>query len=296
MCRLCWACRSRAIVKKGTLTISQEDYIKSILARFGMENCKPSSIPGTGSELSTEQPAETLLNTEQTQRYQAITGSVMYLAQITRYDVMYAVCQLARAMSKPSKAHMGAAKQLLRYLAGTTDFSIVYKRGGFKLSAFSDANWGNNPDNGKSTSAYIVMLSKAPISFKSGIQSLTAMSTMEAELVASALTMKEAVFCSNMMTELGFGQPFGASAAIHRQNRHPPRPQESSIQFPNETHCFTVLLRSRASDGRSNLHPLHPYGPSARGHRDQVPEQASSSFPHRKYQEIWGVSSITPSA
>ena len=35
------------------------------------------------------------------------------------------------------------------------------------------------------------------------------MSTMEAELVASALTMKEAVFCSNMMTKLGFGQQFG---------------------------------------------------------------------------------------
>ena len=195
--------------KKGTLTISQEDYTKSILARFGMENCQPSSIPRTGSEISTEQPAETLLNTEQTQRCQAITGSIMYLAQITRYDVMYAVCQFARAMSKPSKAHMGVAKQLLRYLAGTTDFNIVYKGGGFKLSAFSDANWGNNPDNGKSTSAYLVMLSKAPISFKSGIQSLTAMSTMEAELVASALAMKESVFCSNMMTELGFGQQFG---------------------------------------------------------------------------------------
>ncbi|CAM9372977.1 unnamed protein product [Ascophyllum nodosum] len=112
-------------------------------------------------------------------------------------------------MSKPSKAHMGAAKQLLRYLAGTTYFSIVYKRGSFRLSAFSDANWDNNPDNGKSTSAYLVMLSKAPISFKSGIQSLTAISTVEAELVASALTMKEAVFCSNMMSELGFGQQFG---------------------------------------------------------------------------------------
>ena len=40
-------------------------------------------------------------------------------------------------------------------------------------------------------------LSRAPVSFKSGVQSLTAMSTMEAELVASALAMKEAVFCSN---------------------------------------------------------------------------------------------------
>ena len=31
------------------------------------------------------------------------------------------------------------------------------------------------------------------------------MSTMEAELVAAALTMKEAIFCSNMLIELGFG-------------------------------------------------------------------------------------------
>ena len=42
----------------------------------------------------------------------------------------------------------------------------------------------------------------------SGLQGPTAMSTMEAELVASALAMKEAVFCSNMLTELGFRKEF----------------------------------------------------------------------------------------
>ena len=93
-----------------------------------------------------------------TQRYQAIVGSVMYLAQVTRYDIMYACSQLARALSKPSKVHMGAAKHLLRYLAGTKDFAITYKRGKFTLDAFSDANWGNNSDNGKSTSCYIALM------------------------------------------------------------------------------------------------------------------------------------------
>ena len=53
-------------------------------------------------------------------------------------------------MSRPSKVHMDAAKHLLRYLAGTTDLTVVYKRGGFKLTAFSNSN--NNPENGKSTS------------------------------------------------------------------------------------------------------------------------------------------------
>ena len=50
----------------------------------------------------------------------------------------------------------------------------------------------------------------APISFKVGLQGLTAQSTLEAELVAAALAMKEAVFCSNMMLELGFDESFGS--------------------------------------------------------------------------------------
>ena len=53
------------------------------------------------------------------------------------------------------------------------------------------------------------MLANALISFKVGLQGLTAQSTMEAELVAAALIM-EAVFCSNMMLELGLDKSFGS--------------------------------------------------------------------------------------
>ena len=111
----------------------------------------------------------------------------------------------------PAKTQMGAEVHLLRYLVGSTDFFIAYKQGDFRVASFSDANWGNNPDNGWSTSSYIVMLANAPISFKVGLQGLTAQSSMEAELVGAALAMKEeAVFCSNMMSELGFEKSFGS--------------------------------------------------------------------------------------
>ena len=61
-------------------------------------------------------------------------------------------------------------------------------------------------------------VANAPIIFKVGLQGLTAQPTMEAELVAAALTMKEeAVFCSNMMSELGFGESFG-SVPLHIDN------------------------------------------------------------------------------
>ena len=68
------------------------------------------------------------------------------------------------------------------------------------------------------TPSYIVTLTDAPIIFKVGLQELTAQSTMEAELVAAALAMKdEAVFCSNTMSGLGFGESFG-SVPLHIDN------------------------------------------------------------------------------
>ena len=121
-----------------------------------------------------DRPEEKFLNKEDKRRFQAFTGSVMCLGQVTRYDIGYAVNQLARTESKPSKAHMAAAKHLLRYLAGTTNVAITYKRGGFKLTAFSDANWVDNPDNGKSTSSYIAFLSDVAVSLKVGLQGLRA--------------------------------------------------------------------------------------------------------------------------
>ena len=48
-------------------------------------------------------------------------------------------------------------------------------------------------------SLFTVFSGNAPVSFKVGLQGLTAQSTMEAELVVAALAMKEAVFFSNMM-------------------------------------------------------------------------------------------------
>ena len=135
-----------------TITINQKDYKEDIVQRYGMRGCNSVYTPGVGPELSLDQPEENLLNEEGKRRYQSITGAAMYLVQECRYDILYTINQLARATPKPSKAHMGAAKHLLRYLAGSTDFSITYKQGGFKLAAFSDANWGANSDNGKSTS------------------------------------------------------------------------------------------------------------------------------------------------
>ena len=124
----------------GTHWINQKEYTEDIVQSYGMPDCNPAYTPGVGPELSLDRPEENLFNEEGKRQYQSITGAAMYLAQVCRYDILYTVDQLVRAMSTPSKGHIGVAKHLLRYLARSTDFSITYKQGGFKLATFLDAN------------------------------------------------------------------------------------------------------------------------------------------------------------
>ena len=72
-----------------------------------MTNCNVAFTPGVEPDISLDQPADRLLDKLGKQRYQSIAGALMHLAQVWRYDILYAVDQLARAMSKPSKAQRG---------------------------------------------------------------------------------------------------------------------------------------------------------------------------------------------
>ena len=47
-----------------------------------MTDCKPTSTPGYGPELSNNQPEDTLLDEEETRRYQGIVRCLMYIAQV----------------------------------------------------------------------------------------------------------------------------------------------------------------------------------------------------------------------
>lgn len=86
------------------------------------------------------QPEESLLNASDKQRVQATTGSLIYLAHVTRCDIFYSVIQLAREGLKQSNAHMRAAKHVNRNLAGTTNSSITYTKRSFTVTEFSDVN------------------------------------------------------------------------------------------------------------------------------------------------------------
>ena len=106
------------------------------------------------------------------------------------------------------------------------------------------------------TPSHIVTLTDAPTIFKVGLQGLTAQSTMEAELVAAALVMKdEAVFCSNMVSGLGFGESFG-SVPLHIDNTSALHIADNRTYIPRAKHialryCFFV---QELVEGKVSIH------------------------------------------
>jgi hypothetical protein len=139
--------------------------------------------------------------------YVSAVGALMYLAITTRPDIAHAVGVLCRFMSKPGPAHWKAAKHLFRYLRGSIDYHLTYAPDSSSsqlFTTYSDADHGGNPDNGRSTSAYVVKMGTGAVSWMSRLQSIVALSTTEAEFISAVSAGQEIVWMRSFLGKLGY--------------------------------------------------------------------------------------------
>jgi hypothetical protein len=85
------------------------------------------------------------------------------------------------------------------------------------FTTFSDADHAGNPDNGRSTSGYIVKMGSGAISWSSRLQTIVALSTTEAEYIAATSAGQEILWLRNLLTELGY--KFSSPSILHVDNR-----------------------------------------------------------------------------
>ena len=135
--------------------------------------------------------------------YQSMVGSLLYLSIRTRPDIAFAVSRAACFCSKPTTQHLTAVKRVLRYLRGSTHYGLLFKRNGSKsITGYSDADWGGDITDSKSTTGYLFQIGGAPNTWQSKKQSCTALSTAEAEYVALAGAAQEEVWLRQLNQEL----------------------------------------------------------------------------------------------
>ncbi|KAL0308913.1 UNVERIFIED_CONTAM: Retrovirus-related Pol polyprotein from transposon TNT 1-94 [Sesamum radiatum] len=124
----------------------------------------------------------------------------------TRTDIAYAISCISRYMSNAGSPHWEALKWLLRYLNGSANLGIVLSKcpKGADLFGYVDSNYANDRDSRKSTTPYVFTLCDSCISWKSQLQSIVALSTIEAEYIATTETFKQAIWLEGLIKEIGF--------------------------------------------------------------------------------------------
>lgn len=192
----------------GWFRITQALYITQKLAEFGFLASKPVSTPlAPGTHLSAadcpSSSAETALIAAFP--YANAVGSLKWASLCTRPDLSFTVNVLAQCMHNPGDAHIRACKHVFRYLRGTIDHYLEYRRTSTvprPLYGFSDADWAGEVDQRRSTSGYVFLLSTGAISWSSTRQKTTALSSTEAEYVAMATAASELLWLRQLLHDL----------------------------------------------------------------------------------------------
>ncbi|PKI38405.1 hypothetical protein CRG98_041185 [Punica granatum] len=96
-------------------------------------------------------------------------------------------------MADPGKDHWKAVQWILRYLKGTADVGLLFKKDNnnkCRIVGYTYSNYAANRDKRKSMIGYVFTLSGRTVSWKAVLQYMVALSTTEAKYVA----MAEAVY------------------------------------------------------------------------------------------------------
>ncbi|XP_033515298.1 secreted RxLR effector protein 161-like [Nicotiana tomentosiformis] len=153
----------------------------------------------TATRLDTDEPGSPMNET----MYRGIIGSILYLTAI-RPDIVFSVGLCARFQSSPKESHLKTAKKILRYLKGTQDLVLYYPSGdNFDLIGYANADYAGYQVDRKSTSDMAHFLGSCLISWGTKKQNFVALSTAEAEYVATASCCAQLLWIKQHLEDFG---------------------------------------------------------------------------------------------
>ena len=224
---------------RGTLHLSQPLAIEQMAEKFGLtgQKGKKPHIP-MKPDLKLVKAEGDQIVPESVFPYQSMVGGLLYLSLTARPDVAQSVSVLSRFMSCPGKEHCDAAAQIVRYLYGTKEYGITYRRDGKSaphldkddkmppiqtyvhsrknavaiedptgdsqlMGTYADADLAGDVGTRKSTSGYCIVMNGGLVQWSSKLQATVALSTAEAETIAATEAVKQLMHMRLFYEELG---------------------------------------------------------------------------------------------
>mmetsp|Transcript_32838 Transcript_32838/g.76492 ORF Transcript_32838/g.76492 Transcript_32838/m.76492 type:complete len:191 (+) Transcript_32838:5426-5998(+) len=149
-------------------------------------------------------------------------------------------------MSCPGPSHIMTAKRILRYLKGTKDLCLCFRRGTETPNVFKgfvDSDHAGNPEDRISVSGHVIFCNGGPISWSSKRQPIVALSSAEAEFYAASLAGCEVEYLRKMYDGIGFPQP--GPTTLYEDNQGTIYMSRSVGAFNRSKHIDTRVFHLR---------------------------------------------------
>ena len=201
---------------KDFIFLSQTAYAQKVLQHAKLGHCNSAITPlESQAKFISEEGKSTVNSTT----YHNLIGSLRYLTH-TRPDILFAVGILSRHMENPTQEHYIGVKRVLRYLKGTENYGLFYKKGDFRgeLIGYSDNDFAGDSNDRKSASGHIFFLGGMAVSWSSKKQIIVALSSCEAEYIAATSATCQAVWMSRLLGELMRNEAMKAKLLVDNQS------------------------------------------------------------------------------
>jgi hypothetical protein len=184
----------------GLLEMKQTGLIKQVIKALGLNDglVKGKKTP------SESKPLVKNINGEAASgafSYSSVVGMLLYLSGHTCPDITVAVNCCARYMFCPKHLHELALKHIGHYLEQTSDHGMVMNPSSnvCKIDAYPDADFAGmyghedytDPACAKSHIGFIITFAECSMFWQSKLQTETALSTMEAKIIALSACCRE---------------------------------------------------------------------------------------------------------
>ncbi|GKV05521.1 hypothetical protein SLEP1_g17522 [Rubroshorea leprosula] len=113
--------------------------------------------------------------------------------------------EVANLWKHHCQVHYGAAKRVIRYLKGTFDYGLMFKKSKacvLELEGYADSDWAGCFEDAKSTTGLVFNLGSAAFSWISRKQDAVAQSTAEAKYIAAAEAASHSAWICKVLTDV----------------------------------------------------------------------------------------------
>ena len=157
--------------QKRRIKLSMPGFVKELLARTGMTDANTVKTPAEpGQRLSRSDPSACHARINGVE-YRSCCGAMLWMSLTCMPHLAYSVNALCKHVNAPTEAAVRAMKRLLRYVAKDPHRGVIYAAdGNNSLRTYSDSDWGDCIDTGRSTTGFCVMLAGGAISWSSKLQ------------------------------------------------------------------------------------------------------------------------------